>query len=85
MNTATMIRSLIDAAQPEEEEPSNATGSTNFGNVKFGAQYKALSFMGVEELAEIESCIQEFVEAAWLLPKRRRREKELTWVVGTER
>ena len=25
------------------------------------------------------------IEAVWLLPKRRRREEELTWVVGTER
>jgi hypothetical protein len=67
MNTATMIRSLIDAAEPEEEEPSNATGdsdpitkSTDFGNVQFGARCKKRSFTEIEELAKSDPVYKNF-------------------------
>jgi hypothetical protein len=53
MNTSTMIRSLIDAADEENADiDSNFTSdkATDFGNVQFGARHKAWSFAELEEL-----------------------------------
>jgi len=61
MNTATLIRSLIDANEELEETSDLSTiKPTNFGNVQFGAQHKAWSFTEIEELASSDPLYRNF-------------------------